>query len=36
VAFDYAVEKPMPVPDAWRAAMVAYEGRPLERPAEPA
>jgi acyl-CoA thioester hydrolase len=32
VAFDYGVEKPMPVPDDWRATMVAYEGRPLDRP----
>jgi acyl-CoA thioester hydrolase len=32
VAFDYTIEKPMPVPDAWRATMAAYEGHPLERP----
>ena len=32
VAFDYAVERPMPVPDHWRVAMAAYEGHPLERP----
>jgi acyl-CoA thioester hydrolase len=32
VAFDYSVEKPMPVPDAWRAAMVAHEGHALDRP----
>jgi acyl-CoA thioester hydrolase len=32
VAFDYAIEKPMPVSDEWRAMMAAYEGRPLERP----
>ena len=32
VAFDYSIEKPMPVPDAWRATMVAHEGRPLEKP----
>lgn len=32
VAFDYEVEKPMPVPDTWRAAMVAHEGRSLDRP----
>ena len=36
VAFDYAVEKPMRVPDAWRATMVAHEGHALERPAVPA
>ena len=32
VAFDYTIEKPMPVPDAWRVTMAAYEGHPLERP----
>jgi acyl-CoA thioester hydrolase len=32
VAFDYAVEKPMPVPDDWRATMVAHEGRSLDKP----
>jgi acyl-CoA thioester hydrolase len=32
VAFDYDVEKPMPVSDDWRAIMVAHEGRPLDRP----
>ena len=32
VAFDYDVEKPMPVSEGWRAAMVAHEGRPLDRP----
>ena len=32
VAFDYTVEKPIPVSDAWRATMAAYEGRPLDRP----
>ncbi len=32
VAFDYGVEKPMQVPDEWRATMVAHEGRPLDRP----
>lgn len=32
VAFDYEVEKPMPVSDAWRSVMVAHEGRSLERP----
>jgi len=32
VAFDYEADKPMPVTDAWRAAMTSYEGRPLERP----
>ena len=33
VAFDYSIEKPMPVPDDWRATMAAHEGRPLDRPA---
>jgi acyl-CoA thioester hydrolase len=32
VAFDYTVEKPIPVSDEWRATMAAYEGRPLDRP----
>ena len=36
VAFDYDVEKPMPVSDDWRATMVAHEGRPLVRPGAPA
>lgn len=33
VAYDYASERPMRVPDAWRAAFAAHEGRSLERPA---
>ena len=32
VAFDYTVEKPMPVPDHWRATMAEYEGHPMDRP----
>ena len=36
VAFDYDVEKPMPVSDSWRAIMAAHEGRPLVRPVSPA
>jgi acyl-CoA thioester hydrolase len=36
VAFDYDVEKPMPVSDGWRATMAAHEGRPLDRPGTPA
>ena len=36
VAFDYDVEKPMPVSDSWRAVMAAHEGRPLDRPVVPA
>jgi len=32
VAFDYTVEKPMPVPDHWRSTMAEYEGHPLDRP----
>jgi acyl-CoA thioester hydrolase len=35
VAFDYDVEKPIPVSDSWRAIMAAHEGRPLERPVTP-
>jgi acyl-CoA thioester hydrolase len=31
VAYDYGVARPMPVPDEWRAAMVAHEGRDLQR-----
>lgn len=36
VAYDYDRAKPMPVPDAWRAALAAHEGRELARPTEPA
>jgi acyl-CoA thioester hydrolase len=36
VAFDYDVEKPIPVSDSWRAVMAAHEGRPLDRPVTPA
>ena len=36
VAFDYDVEKPMPVSDSWRAIIAAHEGRPLVRPVSPA
>ncbi|HEV8252609.1 MAG TPA: thioesterase family protein [Candidatus Limnocylindria bacterium] len=36
VAFDYDIEKPMPVSEGWRATMVAHEGRPLARPVTPA
>ena len=35
VAYDYAAEAPMPVPDTWRTAFGAYEGRDLTRPAQP-
>ena len=35
VAFDYTVEKPMRVPDDWRAILVAHEGRSLDRPVSP-
>jgi acyl-CoA thioester hydrolase len=34
VTYDYAVARPMPVPDEWRGKMAEHEGRPLE--AEPA
>lgn len=33
VAYDYEAERPMPVPDDWRAAMASHEERSLERPA---
>ena len=36
VAFDYDVEKPMRVPDDWRATLAAHEGRSLDKPAVPA
>jgi acyl-CoA thioester hydrolase len=32
VAFDYSIEKPMPIADDWRATMVAHEGHSLDRP----
>jgi acyl-CoA thioester hydrolase len=32
VAYDYRQAHPMPVPDDWRRAFTAHEGRPLERP----
>jgi acyl-CoA thioester hydrolase len=32
VAYDYQQARPMPVPDDWRATLVAHEGRNLERP----
>lgn len=33
VAYDYATERPIRVPDPWREAFAAYEGRSLERTA---
>ena len=33
VAYDYETERPIRVPDAWRTAFAAHEGRSLERPA---
>jgi acyl-CoA thioester hydrolase len=36
VAFDYDVEKPMRVPDEWRAILTAHEGRSLDKPMVPA
>jgi acyl-CoA thioesterase FadM len=33
VSYDYAAECPISVPDEWRAAMEAYEGRRLSDPA---
>jgi acyl-CoA thioester hydrolase len=32
VTYDYDQARPMPVPDDWRGALVAHEGRSLERP----
>jgi acyl-CoA thioester hydrolase len=32
VTYDYERAKPMPVPDEWRDAFAAVEGRSLERP----
>jgi len=32
VAFDYTIEKPVPVSDHWRATMAAYEGHSMDRP----
>jgi acyl-CoA thioester hydrolase len=34
VTYDYAVSRPMPVPDEWRSKIAQHEGRALE--AEPA
>ena len=31
VAYDYTTERPIRVPDDWRAAFTAFEGRGLER-----
>jgi acyl-CoA thioester hydrolase len=31
VAYDYAAEQPMPVPEDWRMTLTAYEGRDLGR-----
>jgi acyl-CoA thioester hydrolase len=30
VTYDYAIARPMPVPDEWRQRIGEYEGRPLE------
>jgi acyl-CoA thioester hydrolase len=32
VTYDYAVARPMAVPDDWRERMTAFEGRSLDRP----
>jgi acyl-CoA thioester hydrolase len=34
VAYDYEQARPMPVPDDWRVALEAHEGRSLERPSQ--
>jgi acyl-CoA thioester hydrolase len=36
VTFDYANDRPMRVPDAWRERFAAYEGRVLDADASPA
>jgi acyl-CoA thioesterase FadM len=33
VAYDYESEQPIRVPDTWRDAFAAHEGRSLEKPA---
>jgi acyl-CoA thioester hydrolase len=33
VAYDYEAEQPIRVPEAWRTAFAAHEGRSLEKPA---
>jgi acyl-CoA thioester hydrolase len=30
VTYDYAIARPMPVPNEWRRRIAEYEGRPLE------
>lgn len=32
VTYDYEQAQPMPVPEGWRRALIAHEGRSLERP----
>jgi acyl-CoA thioester hydrolase len=32
VAYDYQANRPIPVPDGWRAVFADYEGRSLQRP----
>ena len=34
VSYDYAAERPQPVSDGWRRALVDFEGRPLDRDAD--
>jgi len=34
VCYDYQANQPTPVPEAWRSAFAAWEGRALVRPAE--
>ena len=36
VTYDYESERPIRVPDPWRAAFADWEGRELARPTEPA
>ena len=35
VAYDYAAEEPMAVPDDWRSAFADWEGHDLARPTQP-
>ena len=35
VAYDYAAEEPMAVPEEWRAAFAEWEGHDLARPTQP-
>jgi len=32
VTYDYETARPIPIPEAWRAVLMTFEGRSLERP----